>query len=229
MISCSQVRKTYLSSSGNVQWSLEALRIAAGENILVTGPSGCGKTTFLNLIAGLLRPDAGAIAINDTRIDQLTPAELDLFRGQHIGLIFQSFQLLPSLTARDNVLLGARYGRKWSPHEAREKADVLLRQVGLQPVQHARPNRLSLGEQQRVAIARALINDPILLLADEPTASLDEHNATCVLDLLFELSKARGTTLVMVSHDTRHAPRFSRSLDAGAWLTRTGATEASHV
>ena len=216
MIICRSLEKRYPSLDGDhvVQWALPELSIEKGACVLITGPSGCGKTTLLNLLAGLIRPDAGTILVNEVRVDELSTAEADIFRGQHLGLVFQSFQLIAPLTVLDNILLGARYGRKWDSHEARERADQLLEQVGLRNRRNHRPSQLSIGEQQRVAIARALINEPLVLLADEPTASLDTSNPTKVMDLLFALCASHGTTLVAVSHDTSLIPRFTERIDA---------------
>ena len=210
MIHCQGVEKRFITpfQESMLHWRLDALQIDQGERVLIAGPSGCGKTTLLNLLTGLISADAGEITINGIRIDLLDISAKDHFRGQHIGHIFQSFHLLSTLTVMDNVLLGARYGRKWSAHEARVKADALLDHVGLGKRKSYRPGQLSIGEQQRVSIARALINEPPVMLADEPTASLDAKNAGTVLDLLFDLCAEHGTTLVAVSHDTSIASRF---------------------
>jgi putative ABC transport system ATP-binding protein len=229
MISCHGLRKEFITPllESPLQWQLDELEIARGERVLVAGPSGCGKTTLLNLLAGLLMPDAGEITVDGVRVDQLSTSEADRFRGGHLGLIFQSFHLLSPLTVRDNLLLGARYGRKWGGHDAQTRATALLEQVGLRARQSHRPGQLSIGEQQRVAIARALINEPSVLLADEPTASLDAVNAVRVLDLLFDLCAAQGTTLLVVSHDPAIAARFDRRIDAAAWMHVV--PEVSHV
>ncbi len=220
MVHCIAVERRFNSRDGQAgsRWVLDELEIKQGERVLVNGPSGCGKTTLLNLVAGLLRPDGGTITVNGVRVDRLSTAKADVFRGRNIGLIFQSFQLLTPLSITDNLMLGARYGRKWSAHDARKRAATLLDSVGLGPHKHRRPGELSIGEQQRVAIARALINEPPLLLADEPTASLDADNAAKVLDLLFDLCRAEGTTLVAVSHDRTFVSRFDRLVDASSWM-----------
>ncbi|MHB9131421.1 MAG: ABC transporter ATP-binding protein [Armatimonadota bacterium] len=220
MIQLNHVEKRfYRPDEPPLCWTVDELAIAKGERVLVNGPSGCGKTTLLNLTAGLLQADSGEITVNDERIDEMSISELDFFRGEHIGLVFQSFQLLSMLTVMENILLGARYGRKWTAHEARDHAKVLLQAVGLADRHGHRPAQLSLGEQQRVAIARALINEPPLLLADEPTASLDATNAVNVLDLLFTLCETHQTTLVTISHDRSIAQRFDRTIDATPWMT----------
>jgi putative ABC transport system ATP-binding protein len=231
MIACSNLHKRFTSRNRQVtsQWRLDELAIAKGERVLISGPSGCGKTTLLNLVAGLLRPDSGSLTVAGVRVDQLNTSHADVFRGRHVGLIFQSFQLLTPLTVTDNVLLGARYGRRWSSHDAHARATSLLDHVGLATARHQHPAELSLGEQQRVAIARALVNEPPLLLADEPTASLDAANAAKVLDLLFDLCAEHGTTLVAISHDRSIAPRFQRTIDASGWMTATREEVAANV
>jgi ABC-type lipoprotein export system ATPase subunit len=219
MIKCAGVRKRFsIRNHPPRDWSVADLQIGRGERVLITGPSGCGKTTLQNLVAGLLRPDSGTIEVNGVRVERLSTSAADVFRGQNVGLVFQSFQLLSPLSVMSNLLLGARYGRKWSGHEAHERAAQLLERVGLGRWHHQRPSELSLGEQQRVAIARALINEPLLLLADEPTASLDASNADNVMQLLLDLCADRGTTLVTISHDTGLAPRFERVIDASRWI-----------
>lgn len=229
MITCDHLEKTFLSQANQqtLHWQLESLHITRGERVLITGPSGCGKTTLLNLLAGLLQPDAGAIRIDGVPVDELTPAEADRFRGQRLGLVFQTFQLIPAVSVLDNLLLAARYGRKWTPDEAYQHAEDLLDQVGLRAKAAQSPRRLSIGEQQRVAIARALLNEPPVLLADEPTASLDMDNARRVLELLVQLSAAQQTTLVVVSHQPNLAPFFDRCLPADGWMNAV--QEVAHV
>lgn len=230
MIHCAHIKKEFVSTheDSSLCWHLDELDINKGERVLITGPSGCGKTTLLNLLSGLLQPDAGDIVVDGIHVDQLSTSEADIFRGQHIGLIFQSFHLLMPLTIMENILLGARYGRKWSTGEAYEKADHLLSMVGLAKYRSCRPGQLSIGEQQRVAIARALINEPPLLLADEPTASLDTANSQKVLDLLFTLCDEQQATLVVVSHDTDIMERFPKRIDATPWMA-TSRQELSYV
>ncbi|MEI6519384.1 MAG: ABC transporter ATP-binding protein [bacterium] len=219
MIYCHDIKKNYSIFGHTLHWAVDELSIKKGERILISGPSGCGKTTLLNLLAGLLRPDEGTITIAGERIDSMSSHDVDIFRGHHLGLIFQSFQLLSTLTVTDNLLLGARYGRKWSASEAHHHADKLLTEVGLTKRVHAMPKLLSIGEQQRVAIARAVINEPAVILADEPTASLDKTNAATILDMLFRICDTHNSTLVMVSHDTSIASRFTRIIDASTWVT----------
>ena len=230
VINCYQVRKSFPARDPDVavRWYLPELQVTRGETVMVTGPSGCGKTTLVNLLSGLLRPDAGSLTVEGVRVDQLSTAAADLFRGNHLGLIFQSFQLLRPLTVLDNLLLGARYGRRWRGAEARERAEALLEQVGLTNRRFYRAARLSIGEQQRVAVARALINEPPVVLADEPTASLDARNAEAVLDLLLGLCARHGATLLVVTHNLALAPHFRRCLDASEWIS-SASKEVAHV
>jgi len=208
-----------------LRWYLPELSVAPGETVMITGPSGCGKTTLVNLLAGLLEADSGEITVQGVRVDQLSTAQSDRFRGDHLGLVFQSFQLLRPLTVLENLLVGARYGRKLSRQESHERAEALLEQVGLAERRHHRASQLSIGEQQRVAVARALINEPPVVLADEPTASLDQRNAEAVLDLLLGLCARQGATLLMVTHNAGLASHFGRCLQAGDWIS-TVAKEA---
>lgn len=230
MILCDHVIKYFTQANGSrLAWRLQEFRVNRGERVLITGPSGCGKTTLLNLLAGLLRPDNGGITVYGIQVHGLSTAAADRYRGETLGLVFQSFQLLPSLSVLQNLLIGARYGRKREPDEAKQRALHLLDEVGLRDRLQHKPAQLSLGEQQRVAIARALINEPPILLADEPTASLDRANAERVLDLLFALCEEHHSTLVTVSHDQQMASRFDRTVDLSACMQRDDAREVAHV
>lgn len=176
------------------------LDIAAGEFVAICGPSGCGKTTLLNLIAAIDKPDAGDLRVAGQSLSAMSAAESDAFRRQTIGLVFQLHNLLPSLTALENVqapMLAARL----APGERLERARRLLERVGLGPRMDALPPKLSGGERQRVAVARSLANAPAILLADEPTGSLDSENGARLLELLSELQRDAGTTLIVVTHD----------------------------
>jgi putative ABC transport system ATP-binding protein len=182
------------------------LEILASEFTALVGPSGSGKSTLLNLIGGLDRPDAGQIHVNDLPLDRAAEAELVRYRREHVGFIFQSFNLLPTLTAVENVeapLTLAEVPRS----ERRSRAIGLLESVGLAHRAGHRPGELSGGEKQRVAIARALANRPLLLLADEPTGNLDSKTGAVVLDLLHTLVRSQGLTLIMVTHDAEVASR----------------------
>jgi putative ABC transport system ATP-binding protein len=172
--------------------------IPRGQSVAVTGPSGSGKSTLLGLIAGLDAPSTGSILIDGVDITTLDEDRLARLRGEKIGFVFQFFHLMPSLTARENILVPMEIARR---RDAPSRADALLVEVGLTGRGHHYPSQLSGGEQQRVAIARALANDPAILLADEPTGNLDSTNGHHVMDLLLTVNRARGTTLVLVTHD----------------------------
>jgi putative ABC transport system ATP-binding protein len=184
-----------------------SLELGAGGLLAVTGPSGSGKSTLLHLLGAMDRADSGTIHVGDTEVTTLTRAAQVVYR-RRIGFVFQRFHLLPALTALDNVaapLLPLR-----TSFDKHERARVLLDAVGLGDRQQALPAELSGGQQQRVAIARALIGDPILLLADEPTGNVDTRTGGAILDLLLELRKARGMTVILATHDTVLASRCER-------------------
>jgi len=174
------------------------LSIASGEFVAIVGPSGSGKSTLLGLLAGLDAPSAGAIAIDGVDITTLGEDQLARLRGEKIGFVFQFFHLVPSLTALENILVPMEIaGRR----DAASRARQLLDEVGLSDRGHHYPSQLSGGEQQRVAIARALANDPPIVLADEPTGNLDSSTGRHIIDLLLAVRRARGSTLVLVTHD----------------------------
>jgi putative ABC transport system ATP-binding protein len=174
------------------------LRIESGRVVAITGPSGSGKSTLLGLIAGLDSPSTGQITIDGADITAMSEDDLARFRGTRIGFVFQFFHLLPSLTAVENVRVPLELA---GAADAGQRADALLNEVGLMPRRHHYPSQLSGGEQQRVAIARALANDPPILLADEPTGNLDSSTGRQVIDLLIDVNRRRGTTVVLVTHD----------------------------
>jgi len=185
------------------------LVVGRGERIAVTGPSGSGKSTLLLLLAGLERPSSGTVELDGTRLDSLDANGLADLRRDHIGIVFQSFHLVPSLDALENVALPLEIaGRR----DARVRAAVLLEAVGLAARQSHHPAQLSGGEQQRVAIARALAHSPKLVLADEPTGSLDDRTGEAVADLLFKLNEREGGTMLLVSHNASLAARCDRVL-----------------
>jgi putative ABC transport system ATP-binding protein len=186
-----------------------SLEIRAGEFVALMGPSGSGKSTLLNLIAGLDRPTRGSLRIDGRELADFGEHELDRWRNRSIGFVFQFYNLIPVLSALENVeipLLIADYGAD----ERRARCEAALRIVGLGHRLEHRPGELSGGEQQRVAIARALVNDPLLVLADEPTGDLDSENADEVLGLMQLLNRQADTTFVMVTHDPRAAERAGR-------------------
>ena len=186
-----------------------SLSIGAGEIVALAGPSGSGKSTLLHLIGCLDRPDSGEVRLGDLRVSQMRAGALAAVRRDRLGFIFQSFNLIPVLTARENVeypLLLTRIGRT----ERRSRVDDLLDSVGLQSKSDRRPHELSGGERQRVAIARALVNQPSLVLADEPTANLDSVTGAAVLDVMEDLRDRRGVAFLFASHDPRVIERMDR-------------------
>jgi len=204
-----------------------SLLIPKGEFLALMGPSGSGKTTLLNIIAGIDRPSAGEVIVDGVNIEALSDRQLARWRNEHIGYVFQSFNLIPVLTAFENVelpLLLTRLGKT----ERREHVRTALRLVGLEDRIEHYPRQLSGGQEQRVAIARAIVTDPTLLLADEPTGDLDAHSAEEIMTLLSRLNKEFGKSIVVVTHDpraARHANKI-RHLDKGV-LLEEGAVSVS--
>ncbi|MGY6215032.1 ABC transporter ATP-binding protein [Methylolobus aquaticus] len=194
--------------------------VAPGEWVALLGQSGSGKSTLLHLVAGLDRPDEGAIWVGGTRVDTLNERERTLFRRLRVGFVYQSFNLLPTLTACENVALMAELAGHASSR-ARRMALSLLAEVGLADLGNRYPDRLSGGEQQRVAIARALIGDPWVLLADEPTGNLDSATGEQILDLLDRMLRQRGKTLLIATHSRELAERADR-----VWHLRDGLLES---
>jgi putative ABC transport system ATP-binding protein len=219
------LRKDYGKGEGLVRAVDEVdLDVARGETLAVMGPSGCGKSTLLHLLGGLDRPSAGELWLNDRRTDRLSERALAGLRRQEIGFVFQAFHLMDELTARENVELPALLAGR-SPRQARRRALVLLDQVGLADRAGHLPSALSGGQRQRAAIARALINDPLVVLADEPTGNLDSAATLDVLRL-FDQLHASGLTLVIVTHDERVAATADRlvSMRDGALVDETKLT-----
>src|SRR6476620_5857100 len=183
--------------------------IAKGHFLAIVGPSGSGKSTLLGLVAGLDSPTAGAVLIDEVDITRLDEDRLAKLRGEKIGFVFQFFHLIPSLTARENVSVPMEIvGRR----DARTRADALLEEVGLTGRAHHYPSQLSGGEQQRVALARALANNPLILLADEPTGNLDTANGRHIMELLRKIHQTRNTTLILVTHDQELAAMADRRI-----------------
>ncbi|HYO10412.1 MAG TPA: ABC transporter ATP-binding protein [Tepidisphaeraceae bacterium] len=177
-----------------------SLEVAAGQFLAVMGASGSGKSTLLHLMAGLASPDSGRVIINEQDLSQLNDKRLTLFRRRHVGLVFQAFNLIPTLTAEENIALPLMLEGK-KPCEVAAKADALLGRLGMATRRHHRPDAMSGGEQQRVAIGRALVTDPTVILADEPTGNLDSANSRAVCELLRDLCVIHNKTIVMVTHE----------------------------
>ena len=220
MIRLSDIRKSYRQQDHSVgACEVTELSIDSGEHVALVGRSGSGKTTLLHILAGILRPDQGRVEIAGIELDSLSEAARDRFRGRHIGMVYQTFNLLQPFTALENVLLGALFGRGADSRAQRRGAELLDR-VGLGDRLHHRPNQLSVGQVQRVAICRALINDPELILMDEPLGNQDKETGGQVLDVLLQLAQEGGKTVVMVTHDPESAARMQRTIDLQA-LRRT--------
>ncbi len=197
------------SGAGSVPvLDIESLKLEAGKHTALRGTSGSGKTTLLHCISGMILPESGSITLLDTDITTLSEAARDRFRANHIGYIFQSFNLLDGFTALENVKLGMQFADKKLDTS---RAAELLEKVGLKDRLHNKPSQLSVGQQQRVCIARALANDPEIILADEPTGSLDPKTSAEVLELIKEV--ADGKTLMLVSHEEQVLSQFEVQLD----------------
>jgi putative ABC transport system ATP-binding protein len=214
MIQLNQVSKHFKTPAGD----FEALKpinlsITQGEYVALTGPSGSGKSTLLNLIGGIDHPSSGTISINGENIARLNESRLAGFRGRQIGMVFQFFQLIPTLTALENVQMALDLVRSIPAGRRKNRAEEMLDNVGLHVHRHKLPSALSGGEQQRVAIARALANDPPILLADEPTGNLDSANSERINELFSECVN-NGRTVLVATHDTHNLQRYSRLL----WL-----------
>jgi putative ABC transport system ATP-binding protein len=186
-----------------------------GEFVSIVGPSGNGKSTLLNMITGIDRPTHGEVIVTGREVHRMSENQLAAWRGQHVGIIFQFFQMLPALTILQNVMLPMDFARKYSPRERKERAMHLLETVGLEDQANKLPSMVSGGQQQRAAIARSLANDPDLLVADEPTGNLDQRTAMDVFELFMKLIE-QGKTLMMVTHDkdlARRVPRVVEIID----------------
>jgi len=224
MLKVERLTKTYATAAGPLTVLKDVtLEVTAGDTLAVVGPSGSGKTTLLGLCAGLDEPTAGVVTLNATNLGRLTEDGRALLRNECVGFVFQNFQLIPTLTALENVLVplelrteaphGPRDGRaatKVGPGDGPAEACALLERVGLSDRLGHYPMQLSGGEQQRVSLARAFVNRPKILFCDEPTGNLDDETARAMMDLVFGLNRERGTTLVLVTHNLELARRCSR-------------------
>ena len=213
MISLHQVSKKYETPAGvfSALTNID-LEIRAGEFVGVVGKSGSGKSTLLNMIAGIDRPSSGSVTVAGTSIHDFGENKLAVWRGRNVGFVFQFFQLLPTLTAAENVMLPMDFNKSFPLRERRKRAESLLERVGVGAQADKLPATLSGGEQQRVAIARALANEPPLVLADEPTGNLDSSTAAAILDLFRDMAH-RGTTVVIATHEADIARVIDRRIE----------------
>lgn len=213
MIKLNNVRKDYRSGNNiTTIVDVDELNISAGEKIAIVGASGSGKTTLLNLLSGLVVADRGQIVIDGQDIAALSESMRDRFRANNIGYLFQNFHLLDGYSALENVELGMLFA---SGAVKRQQATEQLTRLGLGERLHHQPSELSIGQQARVALARATVNNPKIILADEPTGALDSESAREALDLLFEQSMSHNSTLICVTHDKSVAANFDRILEMG--------------
>mgnify|MGYP006173065135 FL=1 len=213
MIKLNNVRKDYRSGNNiTTIVDVDELNISTGEKIAIVGASGSGKTTLLNLLSGLVVADQGQIVIDGQDIAALSESMRDRFRANNIGYLFQNFHLLDGYSALENVELGMLFA---SGAVKRQQATEQLTRLGLGERLHHQPSELSIGQQARVALARATVNNPKIILADEPTGALDSESAREALDLLFEQSASHNSTLICVTHDKSVAANFDRILDMG--------------
>ncbi len=211
MISVRNLVKSYKNpadGTNNRVLDIPEWDISADTHLVVRGQSGLGKTTLLHCLSGIITPDSGSVNINGTDVVKLSESARDRFRANNIGYIFQSFNLLDGFTALENVMLGMMFSDGGSD---RKKAEKLLQDVGLGDRMHNKPKELSMGQQQRVCIARAIANNPPLLLADEPTGSLDQKNSETVLELIREVAK--GRVLILVTHEQEIIQKFDNVQD----------------
>ncbi|HEY2807136.1 MAG TPA: ABC transporter ATP-binding protein [Gemmatimonadales bacterium] len=215
MLSATNLTKSYLSGGRPLTVLKDvSLSVAPGGFLAVVGPSGCGKTTLLGLLAGLDVPSSGTVSLEGQDLGAMGEDERARLRAEKVGFVFQSFQLIPTLTAQENVQVPIELGEgaQSGAERAADRAKELLARVGLAGREHHYPSQLSGGEQQRVAIARAFANDPKILFADEPTGNLDAATGARVIDLLMQLNREQKTTLILVTHDPALAQRATTVL-----------------
>jgi putative ABC transport system ATP-binding protein len=221
LIELSHVSKSYSIASGSFQALKDvSLTIDSKKLIAITGKSGSGKSTLLNVITGIDRPTEGTVIRNGIRVDKLSESELASWRGKNVGVVFQFFQLLPTLTILENVMLPMDFCNTYPKKDRRERALSLLEMVNIREQADKFPSTLSGGQQQRVAIARALANDPPLIVADEPTGNLDSQTATAIFELFAKLALS-GKTIVVVTHEREFSSYFENTINIADGVVTT--------
>lgn len=228
MIELQAVSKTYRGAGeGFTALNRVDLKFSTGEFASIVGKSGSGKSTLLNMLTGIDHPSTGKVVINNTDVHTLGESELASWRGKNVGIVFQFFQLIPTLTVLENVLLAMDFVNVIPKNERRQRTEMLLKQVGIGQQGRKLPSALSGGEQQRAAIARALANNPPILVADEPTGNLDSHTAEVIQSLFRELVDA-GKTVIVVTHDQSASARFERVITLKDGMVESDLKQSIH-
>jgi putative ABC transport system ATP-binding protein len=222
-IQLKNIRYTYPDTPEKLVLNIDSWAVAAGEQVFVHGPSGGGKSTLLNLLSGMSQADTGEVSVMGQRLDKISSRQRDRFRADHIGYIFQQFNLIPYLDAIDNIKLAHQFAKENTSSSLEDDIKSLLSSFFIDPADWQKPvAKLSIGQQQRIAIARAMVNKPELLIADEPTSSLDQDNRDNFMKELMAMVSEHNTTLLFVSHDMSLAKYFNR-IDALADINIAGA------
>lgn len=209
MINIKNVVMKYQDNGTEIEaLKIKKLKIEDGKKVAFVGSSGCGKTTLFNLISGMIVPTEGTIEVEDMNITDLTEAERDLYRANHIGYIFQDFNLFPEFTVVQNVTLPMTFSKRYSKKEINELAKDILKKVGMDEKANQKVKTLSGGEKQRVAIARSIVNKPNVILADEPTGNLDYKNGVKIMQLIMEIAKEENATLLVITHNNSQLDMF---------------------
>ncbi len=214
MIELKNIKMDYYDNGTKIEaLKLKKIKIEDGKHVAFIGSSGCGKTTLFNLISGMITPTEGTVEVNDVDITSLTEVERDLFRANHIGYIFQDFNLFPDFTVLQNVVLPMSFSKRYSKKEMNELAKDILKKVGMNEKMNQKVKTLSGGEKQRVAIARSIVNKPNVILADEPTGNLDYKNGTKIMELITKIAKDEKATLVVITHNNSQLDMFDEVLN----------------